>query len=207
MKTTKKRRYVSEVRDHAAERTRCRVLDAAKELFTRDGIDGVTIAQIAKRAKASVPTVYALYRSKEGILRAIMESTLFGPGFQAARAKLAGVNDPVELIALSAEVARAIYESESTALGVLRGVSAFSPALRSAEREFESVRYEMQEARLRLLFSHSKAKKGLDFEKARRVLWMYTSRDVYRMLVEEGGWSADEYQQWLAETLLATLVR
>jgi AcrR family transcriptional regulator len=202
----KKRRYVSETRERAAERTRQRVLDAARHLFSRKGVDGVTIAQIAKRAKVSVPTVYALHRSKAGILRAIMESALFGPEFQAARARLAGVTDPVELIALSAQVARAIYESESTALGMLRGVSGFSPALRDVEREFETVRYEMQEARLRLLYAQSRAKQGLSLDKARRILWMYTSRDVYRMLVQEGGWTADEYEEWLAETLVGALV-
>ena len=202
----KKRRYVSETRERAAERTRQRVLDAARHLFSRKGVDGVTIAQIAKRAKVSVPTVYALHGSKAGILRAIMESALFGPEFQAARARLDGVTDPVELIALSAQVARAIYESESAALGMLRGVSGFSPALRDVEREFETVRYEMQEARLRLLYAQSRAKRGLSFEKARRILWMYTSRDVYRMLVQEGGWTADEYEKWLAETLVGALV-
>jgi hypothetical protein len=35
---------------------------------------------------------------------------------------------------------------------------------------------------------------------------MYTGRDVYRLLVLEADWSADEYEEWLAETLVATLV-
>jgi hypothetical protein len=35
---------------------------------------------------------------------------------------------------------------------------------------------------------------------------MYTSRDVYRMLVHEGGWSPDRYQEWLSRTLLDALV-
>lgn len=205
VKVGKKRRYVSEVREQAKERSRQRVLDAARDLFARHGIDGVTIAQIARRAKVSVPTVYAQYRSKEGILRAMMEATLFGPAFRSAQAQLAGVTDPIELLALTAKVARAIYESESRALGLIRGASAFSPALRAAERDFEEMRFEMQEERIQLLFSQGKAKPGLDFDKARRVLWMYTSRDVYGMLVREGGWTPDEYERWLAETLVMAL--
>ena len=35
---------------------------------------------------------------------------------------------------------------------------------------------------------------------------MYTSRDVYRMLVQEGGWAPDRYQQWLSGTLVEALV-
>jgi hypothetical protein len=36
---------------------------------------------------------------------------------------------------------------------------------------------------------------------------MYTSRDLYRLLVQEGGWSSADYEKWLADTLVATLVR
>jgi len=35
---------------------------------------------------------------------------------------------------------------------------------------------------------------------------MFTSRDVYRLLVEEGGFTPDEYQAWLEETLVDALV-
>ena len=59
----------------------------------------------------------------------------------------------------------------------------------------------MQEARLKELFASGNAKKGIAFEKARR-----PSRDVYRMLVQEGGGTPDYYEAWLSQTLLDTLV-
>jgi len=34
----------------------------------------------------------------------------------------------------------------------------------------------------------------------------YTGRDVYRMLVLERGWSSDEYESWLAATLIKALM-
>lgn len=153
-----------------------------------------------------MPTVYALYKSKEGILRELMSAALFGQGFQAAHAKLKGISDPIKLIALTAHVARAIYNAESSELGLMRGASAFSPPLRKLEREFEKIRFDMQEERVRLLFAQSRQKKGLGLDEARRILWMYTSRDVYRMLVHESGWTPDQYQSWLSETLVSSLV-
>lgn len=201
-----KRQYASELRSRSADATKVRVLNAAKELFASHGIDGVTIARIAERAGVAVATVYALYKSKEGILRALMRTALFGSQFQNALAKLEGVTDPVKLIALSAHVARAIYENESIELGLIRGASAFSPALRKMEQEFETMRFEMQERRIDLLFIQSKQRSGLQLNEARRVLWMYTSRDVYRMLVIEGGWTPERYQQWLSDTLVQALV-
>lgn len=206
MSTAPRRRYVSKLRRDAAEATKERVLRAAKSLFARRGIDRVTIAEIAARAGVSVPTVYAICRSKEGILRELMSGALFGERFRAAIAKLEGESDPVRLIALSAEVARAVYEGESAELGLLRGATAFSPALRKLEQEFEETRLSMQEERVRRLFAESKQRPDLELDEARRILWMYTSRDVYRMLVHEGGWSADRYEQWLAGALVGALV-
>ncbi|HZZ92285.1 MAG TPA: TetR/AcrR family transcriptional regulator [Usitatibacter sp.] len=206
MKVDGRRRYSSPVRDQAADATKARVLKAAKDMFTRSGIDRVTISKIAIRANVSVPTVYALYKSKEGILRALMTTALFGPAFQAAHAALSGVTDPIRLITLTAEVARRIYEGESTDLGLMRGLSAFSPALRKIEQEFETLRLEMQEDRIDRLFADAKANPDLSKEEARRILWMYTSRDIYRMLVQEGGWTPDQYQEWLARTLVTNLV-
>lgn len=206
MSTRKTRRYVSRLRADAAESSKAAVLDAARGLFVRRGIDAVTIAQIARKAGVSVPTVYAHFKSKEGILRALLKGALFGPRYQKALERLAGEKDAVRLIELTAVVARSIYEGESAELGLVRGSSAFSPALRRTEQEFESMRFDMQEERVRLLFEQRKARKDLSFEEARRILWMYTSREIYRMLVQESGWTPDRYQAWLSRTLVATLV-
>ncbi|MBG0810935.1 TetR/AcrR family transcriptional regulator [Methylosinus sp. H3A] len=206
MPASGKRRYASALRSRSAEATKTRILDAAKELFTNQGIDGVTIARIAETAGVAAATVYALFKSKEGILRALMRASLFGQKFQDALAKLEGVTDPVGAIALTAHVARAIYESESAELGLIRGASAFSPALRNMEQEFETTRFEMQEQRVAHLFAKAKQREGLRLDEARRILWMYTSRDIYRMLVHEGGWTPDRYQQWLSEILVRALV-
>lgn len=201
------RPYVSDIRSQAADATRGQVLHASKTLFASRGIDRVTIDQIAKKAKVSVSTVFALYKSKEGILRELMKSALFGQRFQAAIGRLKGETDPIRLIALTANVARAIYEAESLELGLIRGVSAFSPALRQLERELENLRFEMQKARVVLLFAQSKQRKGLTLDEARRIMWMYTCRDIYRLLVHEGGWSPTRYQKWLSVTLVNALVK
>lgn len=206
MSRFRKRGYASTVRTESATETRRRILASAKGLFGRKGIDTVTIEEVAKRARTSASTVYATYKSKDGILRALMRESLFGPSFQSAQSLFDGVSDPVRLVELTSHVSRAIYESESSQLGLLRHASGFSPALRRIELEFERLRYEMQEARLQLLFDAGRARRDVSFEQARRILWMFTSRDVYRMLVHEGGWTPDQYQAWLSQTLVEALV-
>ena len=46
----------------------------------------------------------------------------------------------------------------------------------------------------------------LSVNKARDVLWAFTGRDLYRMLVVEQGWASEEYEKWLAQLLANTLI-
>jgi AcrR family transcriptional regulator len=203
---TAKRTYDSSQREEAAAEARVRILAGAKALFARRGIDAVTINEIAEKAGASASSIYAVFKSKEGVLLALIEGALFGEAYRVAIAKLDNVLDPVRQIELTPSVSRAIYESESAELGLMRGASAFSPALRKLEQRLEDTRYAAQEARLKLLYTQGRAKKGLPIEKARRLMWMYTSRDIYRMLVIEGDWTPEAYETWLSQTLIEALV-
>jgi AcrR family transcriptional regulator len=205
MASPDKRTYRSDNRDAGASRTRAKVLEAGRHLFSRKGIDATTIAQIAERAGVSEATVYSTVKSKSGLLHALMHDAIFGPRFRAAQDRLVGVTDPVEQIALTAHVARAIYEGESAELSVLMKASAFSPELRKTQQAFEALRRDMQRVRIDALFKAGRAKKGLDKDTASSVLWMFTGRDVYHKLVHESGWSPDKFQEWLQQTLLETL--
>ena len=205
MVDTSKRRYHSDARMEAAERTRSKVLEAGKFLFSRRGIDSTTIAQIAERAGVSGPTVYATMKSKAGLLHALMHDAMFGPRFQQARQKLEGVMDPVKRIAMTAQVARAIYEGESAELSLLIKSSAFSPELRKTQQSFEALRRKMQQERIDALFAAGRARKGLTKEAAATLMWMFTSREVYHKLVHESAWTPERFQAWLELTLIETL--
>lgn len=200
-----KRTYQSASRAEAARRTRAKVLEAGRFLFSRKGIDGTTIAQIAERAEVSQATVYATVKSKAGLIHALIHDAIFGPRFQHAQQKLGASDDPVRRIALTAHVARAIYEAESAELKLLVKASAFSPELRKAQHAFEKLRREMQSARIDALFAVRRERRGMDRETAATLMWMLTSRDIYDKLVHESGWSPQKYEGWLERTLLEAL--
>lgn len=200
-----KRPYRSNARAESAERTRSRVLEAGRRLFSRNGIDATTIGEIAGKAGVAEATVYAVVKSKAGLLEALMHDALFGPRFQEAQQRLAGITDPVERIALTAGVARAIYQAESGELSLLMKSSAFSPALRKSQQGFETLRRKMQQDRIDALFGAGRARKGLARDTAATLLWMYTSREVYHKLVHESGWTPDQYEAWLERTLRESL--
>jgi AcrR family transcriptional regulator len=200
------RRYDSTRRRAGAARNRLRVLDAARRLFAARGLDQVTIAALAAAAGVSGATVYALFGSKAGILRALMEEALFNDTYRPLAERARQVRDPEEMLRMTAAIARAIYDGERAGLGVIRGASAFSAELRAVERQFERLRYGLQRPRAERLARRGTVRPGLALGQVRDVLWMLTSRDVYRMLVVERRWSPAAYQAWLSAALARTLL-
>jgi AcrR family transcriptional regulator len=59
--------------EHKAER-RARILTAARAAITRDGYDGLTMRELARAARVSVPTLYNLFGGKDAILTALLEA-------------------------------------------------------------------------------------------------------------------------------------
>jgi AcrR family transcriptional regulator len=205
-KPTPRRRYDATLRAERALGTRQRILDAARELFTARGVEKVTIADIASAAGVSAPTLYAVFQSKTGILKAVVERSFFNPRYAEIARQAEKASDPEDILRITASISRVILDTERDEIGLLRGVAVLSPELKAIEAELEAVRFTIQEPRARLLVKFVPAARRLGLARVRDILWMYTGRDVYRMLVLERGWSSDDYESWLAETLIKTLM-
>jgi AcrR family transcriptional regulator len=74
----KTRKYDATARHAAAEGTRRRVPDAAHHLFTTAGYAETSVAQVARRARVSVDTVYAAVGRKPQLLLAVHDRVLAG---------------------------------------------------------------------------------------------------------------------------------
>lgn len=76
--TGKTRKYDASARRAAADRTRRRVLTAAHHLFTTQGYVETSVAQVARRARVSVDTLYAAVGRKPQLLLAVHDMALAG---------------------------------------------------------------------------------------------------------------------------------
>jgi len=201
-----RRNYDNTTRARQAALTRARVLEAARRLFAERGLDRVTLEAVAAEAQVSPATIYAQFKSKAGLLGALMEASMFNDRYRALAEKADSARDPVDVMRVTASIARTIYDGEKEQLGLVRGAAAFSPELRDVERRFEQLRYDLQAARVRRVLEDGFARPGLGLDQARDIMWMVTGRDLYRMLVVERAWTSDAYEQWLFETLRRTLL-
>jgi AcrR family transcriptional regulator len=201
-----KRKYNSESRRSQAAVTKRVILLAAKRLFDSNGFDRTTIEGIAGAARVSAPTVYALFKSKEGVLRELFNEVIFSDRYRSLVDEAASCDDPRQALKIAAHITRMLHDAEESEIGLIRGASLMSPDLRSLEREAEHIRYERQHFLVLRLEKEKLLPDTLSSTRARDILWSLTSPDIYRMLVIEKEWSSDEYETWLSKTLLQTLV-
>jgi AcrR family transcriptional regulator len=200
------RKYQSAVRQRQAEATRRAIAAAARKLIFSEGYDAAKIDAIAREAGVATQTVYAVFGSKQGILAELLDQDSFGPDYQELIRQVKQTIDPEEKLRFPAKIARQIYDSQSSSFDRFRGAGVVAPDLAELERERECHRYEAQKKIITFVKQAGRLRKGLSESQARDVLWTLTSREVYRMLVRERGWSSQAYENWVAEMLVAALM-
>lgn len=186
--------------------TRCRILVSAKLLFQSKGFEAVTIEEMAQAASVSAPTIYGLFQSKRGVLRALMDEALPADQFEALVKTAMQEKSPKRHLSISAKIARHMYDAERAQMDIFQGASILAPEFKELEKERERRRYKRQEESIKMITNAGALLKGLTLSKARDILWAFTGRDMYRMFVVEQGWTSDEYERWLAQVLVKTLV-
>lgn len=207
MTDTKKRNYNAINRQAQAAETKIRILTAAKQLFRSAGFECVTIDQLAKTAAVSSPTIYALFQSKRGVLRALMDEALPSKHHQALVEQFTKEPSPQKRLRLSAKIARQLYEAEQAAhMNIFREAGVLAPEFKQLEQEREDRRYERQKEGVQQLEQEQLLLKGLSLKQARDLLWAFTGRDLYRMLAIEQGWTPEAYEKWLGQLLIDSLL-
>lgn len=206
MSNTKKRVYNSEARVEQASLTRSRILNSAKNLFQKEGFEAVTIESLAKAAEVSASTIYSLFQSKRGILRALMDEALPNSQREALVKEVTPEKPVKERLAIAAKISRQMYDAERAQMTIFQGASILAPEFKELEQEREKRRYLRLEETMNIMVKEKSLMKGLTTTKARDILWAFTGRDMYRMFVIEQGWTSDEYENWLGDLLMRMLV-
>lgn len=205
-KFANKRTYNSENRDAQAIQTRSRILKAALKLFQSHGFEGVTIQMLAKAADVSMPTIYAIFKSKRGVLQALIDEAFPPEQFAALVDDALHEKSPHKRLSITAKLARQIYDAERELMDILRVASVLTTEFKELEQEREQRRYDRQGESVKMLLKEKSLAKGLTLEKARDIFWALTGRDLYRLFVVERGWTSDQYENLLGQLLVNSLL-
>lgn len=187
-------------RAQQAAATRERIVQAARTQFRMHGYDASTIAGIAEAAGVAVPTVYKLFRNKPALLAAVVDSWRA----QWNPAPLHGKERAADTIAWWCSVARRQWE---TGLDIAIIFAAAITSNAEARAELQS-RLQERETVINGLAAKLKPRlrRGVTADAAAALLSALTLPELYRELVRDRGWTSDQYERWLKQTLTAQLL-
>jgi len=184
--------------------TRRLIVDAARTLFLERGYKATTMDAIAEEAGVAVSTVYAAYKNKRAILRAIREAWHEQTQAREINEEASRQPDPGRRLGMVARATRRQWETGSAVVAVYQGAAA---ADREAAAELEQALRGRRAALDRVVGGMEGAlRPGLDAARGAAVLRALCRAEVYRELVDESGWTSDEYEAWLSETLKEQLL-
>jgi AcrR family transcriptional regulator len=208
-KARPKRRYDASGRRLRAEGTRTRVVDAASRVFLAHGYAGATIPAIAAEAGVALQTVYRAAPGKAGLLAAAVEAAVAG-GVERAQRPVEGrpairaiieEPDPRRQLALYARTQPGIWSRVGPLLRVLDAAASSEPDLRRLQQEQDAQRHAGLTRFTRLLHERGALRAELTPERAADLLVTLGSHATYQSLVISSGWSDEQYEAWLADTL------
>jgi len=204
------RRYDSSGRLSAAERTRSRVLDLARERFLANGYAATTVAAIAGAAGVSVETIYKSYGGKAGLVRALRDAALRGeeavPAEQRSDQQAAAAREPEDIIAGWGRLTSEVMPRVAPILLLVRAAAGADDEMAAVRRETEDGRLERMAHNARYLVEGGHVRDGLDLEQVRDVLFAYSSPELYELLVLRQGWPTDDYSRFVADGIAAAVL-
>ena len=187
------------------------VVDAARTLVLDRGYAATTIEAISEHSDVPSATVYRLFSSKLGILKALLDTSIAGddkPLTVQERPNVASLfteTDPHTLLAGFAGVTTAINQRTNDVYRVLVSAAGSDPGAAELLREVQQQRDQGQSRIARTLSRAHALKPGLRERDAADLIHALMSPEVYRLLVGERGWTPDRYREWLATTLTQQL--
>ena len=191
-------------RQRQALATQTLILDAARALFLRQGYVATTIDAIAAEAGVGVSTVYAIFRSKRGILAAIREAWHQESGQREIYQHAMRERDPRARVALAAHATRRQWETSGDMMRIYQAAANADP---DAAEELAKA---MQGRRANLIGFIEEMSPSLrpqiTLTQAAAIFFALTQPELYHSFVDADGWSPDAYEQWLAETLQQQLI-
>jgi AcrR family transcriptional regulator len=187
------------------------VVDAARALFVERGYQATTMDAISHHADVPAATVYRLFSSKLGILKALLDASIAGDeqeralGERPEVAALVAEPDPEKVLADFARITVAINVRSSDVYRILSSASGSDPGAVVLLADYQRQRDVGQGRIARSLARAGALRSGLRERDAADLIHALMSPELYRLFVVDRGWPPERYQRWLARTLMDQL--
>jgi AcrR family transcriptional regulator len=191
---------------------RAAVVQAARTLFLERGYAGTTVEAISDLSDVPPATVYRLFSSKLGILKALLDVSIAGDDEAVpldnrphVRALLADP-DPRNQLSGFAGITCGIMSRTEPVHRILVSAAASDPDAAALLAEQTRHRQLGQSQIARSLARAGALRPKLRQRQAADIIHALMSPEVYRLLVGDRGWRPDQYEQWLKGILIDQLL-
>ena len=192
--------------------TRQSILDAARKVFLEKGYAAATMPAIAQAAGIAMDTVYATVGKKPSLFRELVELAISGSDTPVP----AEERDYVRAIRAEAEAARklrlyasalrSIQSRLAPLIRVLQEAAPLDPELDALWQGISQRRARNMRLLAKDLADTGKLRRDLSVDKTADIIWSMNSPEYYLLLVEQRGWSSDEFEQWLGDAWIRLLL-
>ena len=185
---------------------------AARELFLERGYGATTIEAISERADVPPATVYRLFSSKHGILKALFDVSIVGDDEDVPMADRPQVRsalderDPTGQLAGFVAIAVQVNERVGPLYRILVSAAGTDPDAAAQLEELAQQRQRGQRSIARALSRAGALRPELRERDAADLIHAFLSPELYRLLVLDRGWMPERYARWLEATLAAQLL-
>jgi AcrR family transcriptional regulator len=207
-----KRSYNSPRRREQAAATRMEMLEAAQRLFEQQGYVATTMAAIAAEAGVALKTVYVVFETKSGVLRALWHLLLRGDQADVPvderqwYREIVEEPDPERQLRLTARNSRMVKQRAGALLRVIRDAASADSDVSALWDRIQSDFHDIQRPIVEALHTKNALRPGLDVTRGTDILWTLNHPDVWHLLVGERGWTPDEYERWFGDTICSQLL-
>ena len=192
---------------------RAAVVEAARALFLERGYAGTTIETISDLSDVPPATVYRLFSSKLGILKALLDVSIAGDDEAVA---LAGPAPRPCASCRPRSQEPAVGSGRHSSGGIMSRAEPLHRILVSAAGSDPDAAALLAELMRQRQHGHAQIARSLARADALRpelrerdaddIIHALTSPEVYRLLVCDRGWPPERYEQWLKDILIDQLL-
>lgn len=207
-----KRPYRSPARAAGAARTRARIVEAARASFLERGFADSTITLVAERAGVAPETVYSIYRTKAGLLDAVVRGAVQrddepeDPLERRWVKRLLRRGDiPARLSGFARHTAQTT-ELTSPIYAIIASAGTAGDEVDELQRNLRDMRFDDQRRIMTALVRGASLRPGLTAERAADTFSALASPELHHLLRTNRGWSRQRYARWLEQTVTAALL-
>ena len=198
-------------RAERSQRTREKIIAAARELFVAQGYGATSLQEVAEGASVAVQTVYFVFRNKRTLFKEVVDTSIAGDTEPVATMDRAWFRDacaaPTAEEQLHAHVRGTgeVLHRVAPIVPVIAAAAATDPQIADQWPTGNDPRLTVQRAAAEALVAKPGARPDVPADTAADLLYGILSPELYLVFVRDRGWPQDRWREWAYTTLRAQL--